>query len=72
MTSVRTYEGRVENGQIQLRGNVALPDRTRVYVVVPEETYEDPPRIRSPRLVHREQAEDFVKEVLEVQNDAGI
>jgi len=72
MTSVRTFEGRVEDGQIRLRGNIALPDETRVYVVVPEMADDQPARIRSPRLVHPEQAGDFVKEVLEVQNDAGV
>ena len=30
MTSLRTFEGSVENGLIRLRGNVALPDKTRV------------------------------------------
>jgi hypothetical protein len=72
MTSVRTYEGRVEDGQIRLRGNIALPDETRVYVVVPEMADDQPTGIRSPRLVHPEQAGDFVKEVLEVQNDAVV
>ncbi len=72
MTSVRTFEGRVEDGQIRLRGNIALPDETRVYVVVPEMADDQPVRIRSPRHVHPEQAGDFVKEVLEVQNDAGV
>jgi hypothetical protein len=43
-----------------------------VYVVVPEMADDQPAGIRSPRLVHPEQAGDFVKEVLEVQNDAGV
>lgn len=72
MTSVKTFEGSVENGLIRLRGNVALPDKTRVYVVVPEIADDQPARIRSPRLVHPEQAADFAKEVLEVQSDAGV
>jgi hypothetical protein len=72
MTSVRTFKGRVEDGQIRLRGNIALPDETRVYVVVTEMADDQPARIRSPRLVHPKQAGDFVKEVLEVQNDAGV
>ena len=33
MTSVRTFEGRVEDGKIRRRGNVALSDETRVYAV---------------------------------------
>ena len=72
MNNVTTFEGFVEGGQIRLRGNVALPDKTRVYVVVPELAADRPPRIRSPRLVHPEQARGFVKEVLEVPNDAGV
>lgn len=72
MTSVVTFEGRVENGQIRLRGNATLPDETRVYVIVPEMADHPPARIRSPRLVHPEQAGDFAKEVLEVPNDAGV
>ena len=72
MANVRTFEGRVENGQIRLRGDVLLPDRARVYVVVPEMADDQPERIRSPRLAHPEQAGDFAKEVLEVQNDAGV
>ena len=72
MTSVKTFEGRVESGQIRLQGDVALPDRMRVYVVVPDMANDQPPRIRSPRLLHPEQAGDFVKEVLEEQDDAGV
>ena len=72
MTRVKTFEGRVESGQIRLRGDVALPDQTRVYVVVPDMADDQSARIRSPRLVHPEQAGDFVKEVLEVQNDADV
>jgi hypothetical protein len=72
MASVRTFEGSVENGQIRLRENVPLPDKTRVYVVVPEMADDQPARIRSPRLAHPEQAGDFAKEVLEGQTDAGV
>ena len=35
--SVTTYKGRVENGQIKLEINVKLPEKTEVYVIVPEE-----------------------------------
>lgn len=31
-----TYEATVENGQIKLPDTVHLPDRTKVFVVVPE------------------------------------
>ena len=66
---VLTYEGYVENGCVHLPPDAVLPDKTRVYVVVPEviEVAIPPlPRIRSPRLVHPEQAADFVKEVFEI------
>jgi len=76
---VVTYEGVVENGQVHLPSGVVLPEKATVYVVVPQTTAESelpvidlpnpwlpgqpPPRIRSPRLAHPEQAADFVKEV---------
>ena len=72
MTSITTLEGCVEGGQIRLRGNVALPEQTRVYVVVPEMGDGQPPRVRSPRLVHPEEAAGFAKEVLEESNDDGV
>jgi hypothetical protein len=31
-----TYEATVENGQIRLSEPVCLPERTKVYIVVPE------------------------------------
>ncbi len=34
--SVMTIEGIVDRGQIRLRGNIQLPDNTKVYVVVPD------------------------------------
>lgn len=34
--SIVTFQGVVENGQIRLSGNVSLPERTTVYVVVPD------------------------------------
>jgi hypothetical protein len=72
MSGVATFEGCVEGGHIRLQGNIALPDKTRVYVVVPEMADDQPPRIRSPRLVHPEQSADYAKQVLEVQTDAGV
>ncbi len=35
--SIPTYKGIVENGVIKLEINVKLPEKTEVYVVVPEE-----------------------------------
>jgi hypothetical protein len=60
---VTTYEGIIENGTIRLIPNVSLPERMRVYVVVPSMETTPVTRIVSPRLVHPEQAADFVKGV---------
>ena len=63
--NVATFEGIVENGQIKLPENVHLPERTKVYVVIPDL---DPPmalRLRSPRLAHPEQAKDFEMTVIQ-------
>ncbi len=70
---VSTFEGIVENGQIRLRDGVALPEKTRVYVIIPDAESAPPQaRIRSPRLAHPEQANDFAKEVFEEPADAGL
>jgi hypothetical protein len=34
--SVVTFEGIVDDGQIRLKTNIRLPEKTRVYVVVPD------------------------------------
>ncbi|HEX4952452.1 MAG TPA: hypothetical protein VF017_03520 [Thermoanaerobaculia bacterium] len=60
--SVLTLEGLVENGQIRLLEETPLPEKARVYVVVP--VGRDPePRIWSPRLADPLQASQFVMEV---------
>jgi hypothetical protein len=56
--SVLTLEGVVEEGRIKLDTDVALPERARVYVVIPQPEILKA-RIVSPRLVHPEQAVDF-------------
>jgi hypothetical protein len=33
---VKTFQGEIENGQVRLNTDVHLPDKTKVYVVVPE------------------------------------
>lgn len=71
--AISTFEGIVENGQIRLRDNVALPEKTKVYVVIPDiEAAPPKARVYSPRLVHPEQAADFAKQVIEVSPDAGL
>lgn len=70
---VTAYEGVVDDGLIRLQPPVRLPDRTHVYVVVPEL---QPPRktVRgpSPRLANPEEAADFRKEVVEVPSDGDV
>jgi hypothetical protein len=61
---IATFKGIVENGQIRLADNVALPEKATVYIVV---TGVDAATVhlRSPRLAHPEQSGDFKKEVVE-------
>ena len=35
--SISTYEGTVENGVVKLEINIKLPEKTKVYIIVPEE-----------------------------------
>lgn len=69
---IATFEGIVENGVIRLRDDVTLPEQTRVYVVIPEFDATPQAHVYSPRLVHPEQAGDFVKQVVEVDADAQL
>ena len=70
--SVATYEAIVEQGQIKLPIHVRLPEHTKIYVVVPNADESQMLHFRSPRLKYPEQAADFVKEVIEEPDDAGI
>jgi hypothetical protein len=70
--NITGIEGIVENGQVRLLGNVTLPEKTTVYVVVSEPETKLPAKILSPRLVNREQIGDFAKQVLEAPLDATI
>jgi hypothetical protein len=58
--SLKTFEGVVENGTIRLAPNVHLPEKARVYVVVPEMTTSF---IASPRLANPDDAKFFKMEV---------
>ncbi len=67
------YEGVVEHGCIHVAGDVSLPDKAKVFIVVPEVIEVETPRtpcIASPRLAHPEQASEFIKEVLDVKEIA--
>ncbi len=70
--SVITIEGVVENGQVRLPASVRLPERAKVYVIVPDIEVPKVAYIGSPRLVRQEQAADFEKVVAEESHDAGL
>ena len=67
-----TVEGVFENGRIRLSDNVALPEHTKVYVVIPAVEAKPLAYSGSPRLVRPEQAGDFAKQIIEVPTDAEL
>jgi hypothetical protein len=69
---VTTYEGTVEDGQVKLPEAVRLPERARVFVVVPGVEEGPEFHVGSPRLARSWQAADFSKEVAEEPRDAGL
>ena len=69
---VTTYEATVENGQIKLSEAVRLPERAKVYVMVPGDDTDTTFHIGSPRLAKPEHAADFAKEVAEEPHDASL
>jgi hypothetical protein len=70
---VVTLEGIVEDGQIRLPSNVRLPEKTKVYVVVPGGVeVEQVARLISPRLARPEEASAFRMDVSEVAPDASL
>jgi hypothetical protein len=69
--NIATFEGVVEQGQIHLKTSVRLPDKTKVYVVVPDFRVEQVAHIFTPHLAHPEQAADFKMEIVEdTSNDS--
>jgi hypothetical protein len=70
--AILTFEGRVENGQIRLPDDVALPEHAKVYVVIPDSRSVQQVRVNSPRLRYPAQAVDFAKEIVEVGPDADL
>ena len=69
---VTAFEGFIEDGQIRLKANVTLPEKTKVYVVIPDFETEEVIHVYTPRLAHPEQAADFTKEVIKESPDAGV
>ena len=70
--SVTTIEAIVENGQIRLPASVRLPEKAKVYVLIPDVKMPGISYIGSPRLAHPEQAADFQKKVIEESSDASL
>ncbi len=69
---VTAFEGIIENGQIRLITNINLPERTKVYVIIPGFETKRDLHIYSPRLAHPEQAADFQKDIIEEAPDASV
>jgi len=67
-----TYEGVVENGKVRLPAGVTLPEKAKVYVVVPGIEVQPVVRVHSPRLADPAQADQFKLEVIEEGKDAGL
>lgn len=64
--SVSTIEAYVENGRIQVPGDVKLPEKAKVYIVIPDVSeVSRAAHIYSPRLARREQAEHFKMKIIE-------
>jgi hypothetical protein len=70
--SPTAIKGIVENGRIRLQEDVVLPEHTKVLVIVAEGAEQNIPRVRTPRLVHPEQASDFRKQIVEIPADAKL
>jgi len=69
---IATYEGVIENGKVRLIENIRLPEKRKVYIIIPDLEEQPIAHIGSPRLLHPEQMDDFKKEVLEETNDASL
>ncbi len=69
---VITLEGIIERGQIRIAPDVHLPDKTKVYVVIPGIQIERIAHIFTPRLAHPEQAIDFELEIVEEPSHAHL
>lgn len=72
MRKLATYEGVIENGRVRLPPSASIPEKTRVYVLVPGGETHPAPYVASPRLADPEQAQDFEMQVIEDTTDAGV
>lgn len=67
-----TLEGVVEQGQIKITSGISLPERTKVYIVVPDAEIERTVHLHTPRLAHPEAAADFALEIVETPSNANL
>jgi hypothetical protein len=72
MRKLATYEGIVENGRVTLPSNLGIPEKTRVYVLVPDFKSPSTALVASPHLANPEQGKDFEKLVSEDTTDANL
>lgn len=63
---VKTIEGIVKNGQIQITEDVKLPEMAKVYIVIPPT--ETGKKIMSPRLANKVDAKQFEK-IVEIDDE---
>lgn len=73
--SVKTYEGRIEQGQIRLGDVPLLPEGARVYVVIPESETPGSPWVRelySMFAAVREEAAPYSVEEVDADIDAAV
>ena len=59
--AIKAYEGNYK----ELESDIPLPDKTRVYVIIPEAGVVGIARVPGPRLAQSEDAVDFEMEVAE-------
>jgi hypothetical protein len=69
---VIAVEGVVENGQVRLRPDVQLPEKARVFVIVPDAETVPTGQDALPRSIYPEQVRDMgmtIKEILDLEDD---
>jgi hypothetical protein len=72
MRKLATYEGVIENGNVRLPANSGIPEKTRVYVLVPDAETLPAPHVPSPHLANPAGAQDFEKRIIEETTDAKL
>ena len=65
MRKLATDKGIIENGRVMLSSDAGIPEKTRVYVLVPDAETLSAGHVASPHLADPEQARDFQKQDIE-------